>query len=483
MNHPAPSTAGPGWTPRLVVSTIVMLLIVEASALGYSVVTTALPTIISEFDTSQGAWLLTAYTLAGAVVSPLAGKLADVHGKRKVMLGALGVSAVGALVATFAPSFEVLILGRALQGTVIASMFLAYSLMRDVYPVRVLPMAASVSFTGVGIFTVGMPFLIGILLDTWGWRSLFAFDFAWIVVLAPVLVLTTAESPVRARSRVDYVGAVLLGVGIAAVLGAVSLARTVPGTVTAVLLVVGVVLLAVFVRQALRSPEPLVDLRVFGRKPVLLAAATAAAAYAGTAVFSSLAPLIAMTSRSAGGDYGLGLSAFGYAAVTAPQGLMLVLGGLVVGLVVRRFGAHRVMVVGLSLMTVAALLASFRHDTLGQLITAAVIVGLGCGLTYGCVPNLVVAATPANHQGAISSMVHVFQSGFASAAPVILFVILATAARPAPTGAGFVYSSTAVTYGLWFMAGMTLLGAVLAVTVLRSRTTAPVVAPEQETAS
>ncbi|MFD4261343.1 MFS transporter [Streptomyces sp. NPDC058534] len=482
MNRAASPAAGSGWTPTLVVSTIVMVAIIEASALGYTIVTTGLRAITSEFGTTQGAWLLTAYILAGAVMSPLLGKLADVHGKRKIMLGALGVGAVGALVSTVAPTFEVLILGRALQGTVIASMFLAYSLMRDVFPARVLPMAASVSYTGIGVFTVGMPFLVGIMLDTWGWRSLFAFDFAWILLLGPLLFVTTAETPVRVRSRVDYAGAALLGGGIAAVLGAISLARTLPGAATAALFAVGVILLSVYVRQALRSVEPLVDLRVFGRRPVLLAAVTAAAAFSATAVFASLAPLIAMTPRSAGGDYGLGLSALGYASVTAPQGLMLVLGGLVVGLAVGRVGAHRVMVVGLLLMATGALLGSLRHDTLGQLITAAVIVGLGAGLANGCVPNLVVAATPVDHQGSIASMVHVFQSGFASAAPVILFAILASAARRSPTG-GFVYSGTVVTYGLWFMAGAALLGALLAVTVLRSRATAPALAPEPETAS
>ena len=483
MNRLASPAAGSGWTPTLVVSTIVMIAIIEASAMGYTIVTTALPAVTSEFNTTQGGWLLTAYTLAGAVMSPLAGKLADVHGKRKIMLGTLGVGAVGSIIAAFAPTFEVLIAGRALQGTVIATMFLAYSLMRDVYPPRVLPMALSVSFTGVGFFTVTMPFLVGIMLDSWGWRSLFFFDLAWIVLLAPVLMLTTAESPVRVRSRVDYAGAVLLGGGIAAVLGAVSLAQTLPGTATAALLVVGAGLLAVFVRQALRAGDPLVDLRVFGRKPVLLAAVTAAAAYSATAVFSSLSPLIAMTPRSAGGDYGLGRTALEYASVTAPQGTMLVLGGLLVGLAVRRFGPHRVMVLGLVLLGAASLLASFRHDTLGQLITAAVVVGLGSGVAYGCIPNLVVAATPADHQGSISSMVHVFQSGFASAAPVILFVILSTAARPAPGGSGLVYSGTVMTYGLWFMAGVALLGALLALTVLRSRATAPAAAPEPEPTS
>lgn len=475
MSNSARLTTGAGWSPPLVLSTIVMVAILEATALGYTIVTTALPAITTDFRTTQGGWLLTAYILAGAVLSPLCGKLADVYGKRRVMLGALGVGLIGAVIAATAPTFEILVLGRALQGTVIATMFLTYSLMRDVYPPKVLPMAASISTTGVGLFSIGMPFLVGWLLDTWGWRGLFAFDILWILLLGPLLVLTTPESPVRVRSRVDYLGAVMLGGGLAAVLSAVSLARTLPATATLALVVIGVVLLVVFARVALRRREPLVDLRVFARKPVLLAAVTAASTYAASAVFASVSPLVSMTPRTAGGDYGLGLSAFGYSAVSAPQALLTVLGGMAVGLLIGRAGGHRLMTLGLLLMAGGALLASFWHDTVFQMAAAAVIVGLGTGLCYGAIPNLVIAATPADQQGSIAGMVQVFQGSFASAAPVVLFVILAAGARPTPAG-GFVYSSAVMQQGLWFMVAVALTGAVLAMTVLRSRTAGPVAA-------
>jgi MFS family permease len=480
MNATERPTTEAGWSPPLVLSTIVMIAILEATALGYTIVTTALPAITTEFRSTQGGWLLTAYILAGAVCSPLAGKLADVYGKRRIMLGALGVGLVGAVVATTAPTFEVLIVGRALQGVVISTMFLTYSLMRDVYPPKVLPLAASISTTGVGIFSVGMPFLVGWLLDTWGWRGLFGFDVLWILVLGPLLVLTTAESPVRVRSRVDYLGGALLAVGIAAVLGAVSLARTLPGAATLGLLVVGVVLLAVFARLSLRRAEPLVDLRVFTRRPVLLAAVTAAAAYAATAVSASVAPILALTPQAAGGDYGLGLSAFGYSAVSAPQALMIVLGGLVVGTVIGRTGGLRLMTTGLVLLAAGGVLMALFHESVLQMALAAVVIGAGTGLCYGCIPNLVVAATPVDQQGSIASMVQVFQSSLASAAPVVLFVILAAGARPTPAG-GFVYSNAVLQQGLWFMAGLALLGALLAVTVLRSRASESAPAPAPAT--
>ena len=100
MNSSARIATGDGRSPEVVVSTIVLVLILEAMALGYTIVTTALPAITTEFRTTQGGRLLTAYIPAGAVAGPLCGKLADVHGKRKVMLCVLGICVLAVLPAT-----------------------------------------------------------------------------------------------------------------------------------------------------------------------------------------------------------------------------------------------------------------------------------------------------------------------------------------------------------------------------------------------
>lgn len=474
MNITARSAGGGGWTPSLVLSTIVMMMICEASALGYIIVSTGLPAITAEFQTTQGGWLLTAYILAGGVVGPLAGKLADIYGKRRMMLVVLGIALVGAVLATWAPTFTVLIVGRFLQGTVTAATFLVYSLMRDVFPKRILPLAISISITGVGVFSVGTPFLVGWLLDSYGWRGLFTFDIFWIAALAPLLILTTKESPVRVPSKVDFLGAGLLGAGVALVLIAVSNAPT-NGWVslfTIGLGGLGLVLVAAFAVVSLRRAEPLVDLRVFTRKPVLLAAITAGCAYGMAAAYSSVVPLLAMIPRAAGGDYGLGLTAMGYSVISAPSALLIVLGGAMVGTLVVRVGGVRLMTTGLLLMGAAGVLASFRHDTVADLLISGLVFGLGSGLCYGSVPNLVVAATPADKQGSIAGMVSVVQGTLASIAPVVLFVILATGATPLP-GGRFVYTSTAIQYGLWFMAGIAVIAVLLISTVLRSRATTP----------
>ncbi|MEU1162855.1 MFS transporter, partial [Streptomyces sp. NPDC005921] len=153
-----------------------MLCLVESAAFANIATTTAVPRIIGHFNTTQGGWLVTVTTLAGAASSPLFGKLADLYGKRRMILVVLVLACLGEIVAATAPVFGVMIVGHVLLGALTALLFLCYSLIRDVYPKRLVPFAASVSVTGMGLLLVGAPFLIGVLIDHFGFRSVYVFN-------------------------------------------------------------------------------------------------------------------------------------------------------------------------------------------------------------------------------------------------------------------------------------------------------------------
>jgi len=457
-----------GWTPRLVFSMVTMVMILEGTALGYSLVTTALPAITNHFKTDQGGWLLTGFILAGAILCPLVGKLADIHGKRRMMIICLMTSTVGSVVTTVAPTFGVLVAGRMLQGAVLPTMFLSYSLMRDVYPRRILPLASAVAMTGTGIFSIGVPFLIGWLLDNWGFRGLFAFDALWMLILTPLLLITTPETRRRVPSRVDFLGAAMLGFGLGILLLGISSGSKWGWTsvVTLGAFAIGLLLVFGFIKRSLSFAEPIVDLRIFTRRPILLAAVTAATAYGATAITGSLLPMIGMTPGTAGLGYGLGMTASEYAMVTAPQSMAMVVMGVVVGRMLSRVGGATMMRIGLLLMLVGGFQLAFNHGSYVQVLIAALLVGAGTGLAYGSVPSLVIAGSPADKQGSIAGMVQVSYSGFASTTPVILFVIMGELAMRTPDGA-VLYPESAINAGGVFLMGLMVVGLILASTVLR----------------
>lgn len=452
-----------GWTSRLVLSTIFLAMVLEALAVGVGMIAIGLPNILREFPTDQGGWLLTSYLLSGAVAAPLLGKSADLYGKRRILLIALLVSSVGAIICALAPSFGFMIFGRALQGVILASLSLTYSLIRDVYPPRPAAMAASITVTGMGAFAVVMPVLIGFLITTVGFRGMFWFDAIWTIALCVAIRVTTPESSLRRTARPDVLGGALLASGICALLTYVSMGNKWGWASPLGLLLVGAgaALLAGLAARTTRAKDPIVNLTLFTRKSLLFVTLTGAMGYGLMATTSTVLPLLSITPRQAGQTYGLGLTTIEYAIVETPKALVTVVAGLIIGMAVAR-GRHprMFMVIGMTAWPIGLALLAFRNDTLFDVMVVAVVFGLGVGMVNAALPNLVIRATPAGDQGSTAGAVQLCQTGCGALMPVLMFAVLAPHARLMP-GGGIVYAETG--FRNWLLLGGGLAAATLAV--------------------
>ncbi|MFD4179825.1 MFS transporter [Rhodococcus sp. NPDC058514] len=420
-------TAAQRWTPRLIFSLASLVLLLEMLAVSYMMISMALPAIAGHYQTTQGAWLLTSFLLVGAVTAPLIGKLADMYGKRKLLLACVAIAALGSLLSALAGSYAVLIAGRALSGLLVPCLFLSYSLIRDVFPAKTIALAVSIATSGMGLIAIPAPFLTGWLIDNHGFRSIFWFFVIGLVILAAMIIVSTDESPVRLRSSIDLLGAVLLGAGIAGVLIAVSFGPTwgwKSGSTLAYLFG-GVALLLAWLATAKFVREPLIDLNVLGRRPVLLTAISAGFVYGSSGLFTILLPMMAMTPAILGLGYGFGVSAEGFAIFQAPIGLMVVIGGVLVGMLVGRNVRPRpLLVIGLLGMALGFALTAMIHDNKALLIVFAGVFGTGMGMAYASIPNLLIEAVPPQLQASTASIVGVFQSVFPAVLPVIAFTVM-----------------------------------------------------------
>ncbi len=426
--HPSePSGAPERWTPRLVFSLASIVLLLEMLTVGYIMVSVALPQIETHFQTTQGAWMLTSYLLVGAVAAPLLGKLADMYGKRKILLLCIGVSAVGSAITAAAPSFGIMVAGRALAGTLTPCVFIAYSLIRDVFPRRTIALSVSIVTTGLGLFAIPAPFITGWFLDNVGFRGIFWFFAIGTAGFGILILLSTDESALRLRSRMDFLGAVLLGIGVAGVLIAVSFGPTWgwgSGSTLAYLLG-GIAFILAWLVSAGMVREPLLDLSILRQRSIVLVTVSASAAYGLSTLYTVLMPMMTMPPRSTGLGYGFGVSAKDYAIFQAPQGGMIVVGGAIVGILVGRNVRPRVlMTAGMVLVTAGFLLTSVLHDNEALLIGFAVITGTGMGFAYAAVPNLLIEAVPPQLQASTSSIANTFQSMASAAMPVAVFAVL-----------------------------------------------------------
>ncbi|MBY8860915.1 MFS transporter [Nocardia sp. CA2R105] len=417
-----------GWTPRLIVSLVSMMLLLEVLAVSYAMVSMAIPSISAHFRTAQGAWLITAFLLVGAITGPILGKLADVYGKRKVLLGSVAVSVVGSLISAVAPSFGLLIFGRCLTGFLGSAVFLSYSLIRDIFPRKTVALAVSLCTSGMGLIAIAAPFLGGWLIDSYGFRSMFWFFTVALAVFCVMIMLSTPESPVRLRSRIDWLGAVLLGAGIAAVLVAISFGPTwgwVNGS-TLAYLIGGVVLLAFWLVSAMKVAEPLIDLNVLRRRPVFLTAIASSFCYGGSALLTVVVPMVVMTPAMLHLGYGFGVDAKGFAIFQTPNSITVVLAGVITGLLIgRRNIRPRVLLAsGLTILAVGFALIAVKHDSKVLLMVFMGVAGIGIGLGYSSIPNILIEAVPPQLQATTSSVVNAIQSIISSVVTLVVFTVL-----------------------------------------------------------
>src|SRR4051794_31184643 len=177
-----------------------------AFALMQSLVTPVLPTIQHDLHTDAGTvtWVLTAWLLAASVATPLMGRIADMIGKERALLIALGAIAVGCLIAALAPSIGVLIFARVLQGLGGAIFPVSFGIIRDEFPPHRVTSAvgimAAVIATGGGLGIV----LAGPIVGALDWRWLFWIPMIVVTVVGVVAKFVVPASPVRSPGRVNW---------------------------------------------------------------------------------------------------------------------------------------------------------------------------------------------------------------------------------------------------------------------------------------
>lgn len=289
-----------------------------------------------------------------------------------------------------------------------------------------MPIAVGVVGSGLGFSTIIGPLLGGALIDHYGYRGVFWFCFSYACVFGLLLRFCTPESGVHANQRPDFVGAVLLTAGLAALLVAITkgsdwgwgTGRTIGYFVAAA------VLLAVFLVAETRVSEPLIDLRLLASPAlpmVMLAGFLANVTIPGYAL---VIPQMLETPAQSGIDYGFGLSAQSVAYHTITQGLVAVVIGPIAGHFTKRYSPRNVMIGCFASFGLSMVLLGYFHAHTWQILLIVAVEGLGFACYYAAAPNLVIEAVPATHTGVSAGMLGTAQSVGGAVTTVLIGVIL-----------------------------------------------------------
>lgn len=377
-----------------------------AFSLMQSLVTPVLPTIQQDLHTSPGTitWVLTAWLLSASVATPLMGRIADMTGKDRALLVALAAIAVGCLLAAVAPNATVLIIARVIQGLGGAIFPVSFGIVRDEFPPQKVTSAigvlAAVIATGGGFGIV----LAGPIVGALDWRWLFWLPLVAVVAVGLFAWRLVPASPVRTPGKVNWLSAALLSVWLIALLLPLSKA-TVWGWAsgrTLGLLAAAVIFFALWFLTELRSGEPLIDMRMM-RLPAVWTANLVALLFGATmfGVFAFL-PQLMQVPTAAG---------FGFGATVTTAGLLMLpllatmaIFGSLSGPLTRWFSAKAQLLWGAGLSTLATLSLALQHGEEWQVAVAGGIFGIGLGLVYSSLINLIVQAVPRHQTGVASGM-------------------------------------------------------------------------------
>ena len=367
------------------------------ASLDLSIVNVAFPALEHSFPADSRAtlaWIITGYSIVFGALLVVAGRTADRLGSRRVFFTGLAVFCLGSLLCGVAPSVDLLIAGRVVQGLGAAALLpSSLALLLGAYPGSQRSHVVAL-WGGIGALAVATgPSLGALLITGFGWRSAFFVNLpvglvAWIVgrrVLATTTASTTRSSP-------DYLGVALLAGALAALVLGISEGPTWGWTSTGFLAATGtfVVLLALFLRRSAHHDEPVLDLTLF-RSRTFAVANLATLLYAMGFFAMLLGNILFLTSV-----WHYSILMAGLAVTPGPLVVAAVSGPA--GKLAGRIGFRPVLLVGFAVFASAlvwyALRVGIHREYLTVWLPATLVAGLGIGLTF---PVLSAAAVSDLH--------------------------------------------------------------------------------------
>ncbi|MGF9905641.1 MDR family MFS transporter [Brevibacillus porteri] len=427
---------------------IALMLSTFLAAMEGTIVSTAVPRITSDLaGFEQVSWVYAIYMLATAVSAPIYGKLADLFGRKNVLLIGIGIFLLGSTLCGVATSMWQLIVFRAIQGLGAGSVMpITMTIIGDLYTEQTARAKAQGWISAVwGLSGVAGPLVGGFLVDTLTWRYIFFLNLPFGLVSFFMLVFLYKEKlAVKEKRHIDYPGALIFSVGTIALLyalltGSQNQSWTSPVTIS--LIVFALVTYLMFVSVEKKSPEPLIPLSLFTNRNVtminLLTLLT-------NGIVISMVVYLPIWSQGV-----LGESATMAGFVLTPMPVCWTIGSILAGNLLGKLRAEQLFVAGTAVLTVATTLLSFLSaQSAGYLIYVAVgFIGLGMGLISPIIMVKIQSSVAVDKRGtavALNTFTGTFSQTFGAAVFGMLFNMVTVASGHTNLGASFEHGSIPV---------------------------------------
>jgi MFS family permease len=425
----------------------------------------ALPDLIDEFNVSYStsSWILSAYLIPGAVMTPIAGKLSDIYGRKKVLLVIMAIYATGISMAGFAENIYFLFVSRAIQGIGIAMFVIAFSIIRDQFPRDRISIGQGIISSMFASGAVIGLLMGGFIISNFGWRA----TFLSAVPITIVLFIIVWRFEYNAKPQVDKVkqylsrtvdikGAITLAIFVTSFLLALTLLETGQGSnmtnMGATFLTAGIVSVVVFIVVERRSKEPLVDLRLIVHKVIL--PANLIIMVVGFSMFMVFQTIPVLVRNPVPLGFGGDAAAVGYTQL--PFAIVLLVFGPTSGLIVSKLGSVKPLIVGTAISAAAFFgLVAFHEGWTAVAVNLAVL-STGLSLTNVGAMNVTILATPAEFIGMSLGMNNLLRILGSSVGPALAGVYMQTFQSTAEVGGTRMVFPSMQAYSAIFLTAMIL---------------------------
>jgi MFS family permease len=422
----------------------------------------AIPTLIKDFHISYGlsSWLLTAYLISGAVMTPIAGKLSDIYGRKKMLLIIMAIYAGGVISGGFAVNVYTLIITRAIQGFGMAMFPIAFSMVRDQFPREKVSIAQGVitSMFATGA-VIGLS-IGGIIIQNFGWRMTFftiiPISLALLFIIRKFIHINddynydidnnkldednTLARPKKdldlkkekkSTSRIDVKGSILLAITITSFLLALTLLQSTPINNNSNInnglsifysifedvlpfVVLGVVSLILFIYVEKRTESPLMDLKIFIKPQILIPSTIIMIVGLSMFMVFQTIPILVQTPK----PIGFGENAIDTGRVQLPFAIVLLLFGPTSGIIISKLGSLKPIIFGSSLTTLGFIIILLFHSSELLISTGLGILSAGLSLAAVGAMNVIILSSPRESSGVtigMSSMLRIVGSSIGPA--------------------------------------------------------------------
>jgi MFS family permease len=357
-----------------------------------------------------------------------------------VLVWVLAALAVGTALSALATALPLMLVGRVIQGAAGGIFPLAFGIIRDEFPRdRVaggLGLISAIIGIGGGVGIV----VAGVIVDKLSYHWLFWLPLVLVLLATVATALFVPESPVKAPARIAWGAAALLSGGLAALLLAVSEAVTWGwgSARTLGLIAFGLILLGIWIRVELGSRQPLVDMRIMRLRGVWTV--NLAGFLLGFGMYGSFILLPQFVEQPESTGYGFGATVTQAGLFMLPSTMGMLLTGPLAGRLERRFGSRPPLIAGVLAAAVAFVLLAVAHGAHAEIYVASALLGIGIGLSFAAMANLIVVAVPADQTGVATGMNTIMRTiGGALGSQIIASILAANviAATGLPTEHAF----------------------------------------------